>query len=481
MMSRLPLRVSLVLVITVLGGLGLLVSGGVVTGTMNRFMVSRIDDQLTLATGSWAHTTALGEPASPDDMGSYDSRVGPTRPPSEFVVVIAVGGEFYSVNGSMASLNSIHDSGPELAGLDEPTRPVTVPARAGSADDADWRAASVRNGDGSVTIVALPLASEEHTIRQLIILQMLIGSIVLVSLVVASLYLVRRALRPLHEVEYTAQRIAQGQLDQRVPAWSPRTEVGRLAVALNRMLAQIQGSFIAVGASERQARQAESAMRRFIGDASHELRTPLTSVRGYAELYTSGATDDANMVVGRIADEAGRMSLLVEDLMALVRMDEGRPLRREKVDMLELCLHVVESARAGFPGHRISVRNNAEGVPVVTGDPDRLHQVVGNLVTNAVRHGGPGTTVTVTLSTGDGQVFVEVADDGRGIAPEDLPHLFERFYRADVSRSRASGGSGLGLSIVKGLVEAHGGDVSVTSTVGEGTTFVVRLPGRSGD
>ena len=118
-------------------------------------------------------------------------------------------------------------------------------------------------------------------------------------------------------------RIARGHLDQRVPNWSPRTEVGRLSVALNRMLAQIQGAFIAVNESEKQAREAESSMRRFIGDASHELRTPLTSVRGYADLYRSGATDDPDMVMDRIADEAGRMSLLVEDLLTLVRMDEG--------------------------------------------------------------------------------------------------------------------------------------------------------------
>jgi HAMP domain-containing protein len=191
---------------------------------------------------------------------------------------------------------------------------------------------------------------------------------VLFLLVIASFYLVRRALQPLNQVEQTAGRIAEGQLDRRVPDWSPTTEVGRLSVALNRMLEQIQGAFIKVNQSEQQAREAEqqarsaeSSMRRFIGDASHELRTPLTSVRGYADLYKSGATEDADMVIDRISSEAGRMSLLVEDLLTLVRMDEGRPMRSDLVDLLELCIAAVDNARAGFPGRSISVQNESRG------------------------------------------------------------------------------------------------------------------------
>jgi two-component system OmpR family sensor kinase len=282
-------------------------------------------------------------------------------------------------------------------------------------------------------------------------------------------------------VERTAGRIAKGQLDERVPEWSPNTEVGRLSGALNRMLAQIQGAFIATNRSEKQAREAEASMRRFIGDASHELRTPLTSVRGYADLYKSGATEDADMVIDRISSEAGRMSLLVEDLLTLVRMDEGRPMRREPVDLLDLGFAAVENARAGFPGRAVSLVNETRSIPVTIGDSDRLHQVIGNLMTNALRHGGEGASVILKLTQSDpgvqpATVGVDVIDDGAGIPAEDVPHLFERFYRADVSRSRASGGSGLGLSIVKSLVEAHGGTINVESELGEGTTFHVSLP-----
>ncbi len=492
-LSHFPLRVSLVAVITVLAGIGLLGSGVVVTSTLKSFMIQRVDEQLHSATEGWAH---MSNPSSSngnggnsngvnpqrdngnntDPFGSYDPDNGVTRPPSDFFVMV--------VDGEVAfrPFNSVNESMPEVRGLETPTAPITVPARIGSASSANWRASSVENKDGSVTIVALPLEDEEHTISRLVYLQFVIGLLILLALVTASLYLVRRALRPLNEVENTASLISQGQLDQRVPLWAPDTEVGRLSQALNRMLTQIQGAFITVGASEQQARRSEDTMRRFIGDASHELRTPLTSVRGYAELYTSGATNDANMVIERISAEAGRMSLLVEDLLALVRMDEGRPLQKDRVDVLELCLSCADNARAGFPGREVTVRNHSGDVPVVIGDASRLHQVITNLVTNALRHAGDNAKVQIALRVEDNeekkerQVIIDVSDDGAGIPAEALPHLFERFYRTDVSRSRASGGSGLGLSIVKGLVESHRGSIDVSSTVGEGSCFTVTLP-----
>ena len=330
--------------------------------------------------------------------------------------------------------------------------------------------------------------------------------LVTVSLLILAVLIERRcswcvAVAAAAQVEQTAGRIARHLTSvSRTGRRAPRS-VG--SVALNRMLAQIQGAFIAVNESEKQAREAESSMRRFIGDASHELRTPLTSVRGYADLYRSGATDDPDMVMDRIADEAGRMSLLVEDLLTLVRMDEGRPMREDPVDLLELSLAAAENARAGFPGRVVRVHNDTRSVPVTMGDSARLHQVVGNLVTNALRHAGDDATVDIRLSrvsgagTGDGgpegagsdgtgsdgagggagadMIALDVSDDGDGISPEDVPHLFERFYRADVSRSRASGGSGLGLSIVQRLIERHHGTI-VESELGKGTTFHILLP-----
>lgn len=466
-LSHFPLRISLVIVMTTLAALGLAVSGSVVTGMMQQFLTNRVDEQLA-DSAEWAR--------GPADMLSLldDGDATPLRPPSQFYVDVLGPGGSLPVTTNWSST-------PDLSGITEETPPVTVPAEPGSVSTTPWRAFAVMNQSGTLTIVAKPMEGEYHIMKQLLVVLVSIGLIVLVLLVAGSLYLIRRALQPLYLVERTAGRIAKGQLDERVPEWSPNTEVGRLSSALNRMLAQIQGAFIATNRSERQAREAESAMRRFIGDASHELRTPLTSVRGYADLYKSGATQDADMVIDRISSEAGRMSLLVEDLLTLVRMDEGRPLRKDPVDLLDLGIAAVDNARAGFPGREVSLVNETRSIPVTIGDADRLHQVIGNLVTNALRHGGEDATVTLTLTQSapgvePATVGVDVIDDGAGIPPDDVPHLFERFYRADVSRSRASGGSGLGLSIVKSLVEAHGGTITVESVLGEGTTFHVRLP-----
>ncbi|MGJ4087695.1 sensor histidine kinase [Corynebacterium jeikeium] len=494
-LSHYPLRVSLVVVIAVLVAMGLSVSGVSVTTTLQRFLIQRVDEQLDEATNGWAHRSGLvdgtqndgdnsgsgGLSGSSDTLGLSSLDVlgkqqppnpvtGVTRPPSDFYVLVV------DEQISYEYFNSPMTARPEIRGLGKPTLPVTVGSREGSGANISWRATSFRNDDGTITIVALPLEEEEHIISRLVLLQVIIGLTVVGLVILASMYLVRRALRPLNEVELTASKISNGDLGQRVPNWRPNTEVGRLSLALNKMLAQIQSAFVAIGASERQARRSEASMRRFIGDASHELRTPLTSVRGYAELYQSGATDDAPMVIDRISEEASRMSLLVEDLLALVRMDEGRPLAKKRVDMLELVLESAESARAGFPNRTVQVVNETGEVPIVVGDVNRLHQVFSNLLTNALRHAGEDAEVTLRLDKTDDRVIVDVEDNGQGIPAKDLPHLFERFYRPDVSRSRMSGGSGLGLSIVKGLVEAHGGSITVHSVEGEGTRFRIELP-----
>lgn len=477
-LSKFPLRVSLVVVIGLVTAMGLSGFSAVVTSTLQRVLVQQVDAQLNSATQSWAHQTTSSTGSQRDSAQDLQHSVpgnnGVARPPSEFYVRV-VDGEY-----SVESFNSVLDSLPDVSSLTQPSPPRTVSARAGSASLSQWRAASVRNTDGTVTIVALSLEDEEHTIARLVFFQVVVGIVVLGVVMAVSMYLVRRALKPLNEVEVTASLISRGELGQRVPEGNPKTEVGRLSDALNRMLQQIQGAFIHVAASERQARNSEAAMLRFIGDASHELRTPLTSVRGYAELYTSGATQDAGMVIGKISEEAGRMSLLVEDLLALVRMDGGRPMRRDKVDMLEVVLETAESTRAAFPGRTVKVSNRAGCVPVVIGDSPRLHQVMANLLTNSMRHAGEEATTEVILAVDQkaapNSIIIEINDNGRGIPDKDLPHLFDRFYRPDVSRSRQSGGSGLGLSIVKGLVEKHGGSITVRSQLGQGTSFRILLP-----
>ena len=280
--------------------------------------------------------------------------------------------------------------------------------------------------------------------------------------------MVRRAFRPLREVETTAVAIAGGDLSRRLPEWPRTTEVGQLADSLNTMLTRLQESIDS-------ARRKEEQMRRFVGDASHELRTPLTGVRGFAELYRSGATRDADMVLDRIEQEAGRMGVLVEDLLALTRAEEA-PMDPVPVDMRPVCLDVVTTMRVAHPERVIRVVDTTTADPVVAGDRQRLHRIIGNLVGNALIHAGPDARVTVGLATGEGTVLITVADDGCGMTEEDSRQIFGRFYRADASRSRASGGSGLGLAIVKSLTESHGGTVSVRSAPGEGSVFTVELP-----
>jgi signal transduction histidine kinase len=229
-------------------------------------------------------------------------------------------------------------------------------------------------------------------------------------------------------------------------------------------------------------------MRRFVADASHELRTPLTSIRGFAELYRQGAVgtpEETRRLMQRIEAEGARMGLLVEDLLMLARLDQQRPLSITPVDLAELAGDAVHDARAVQPDRPIALHldDSLTDVPVVLGDEGRLRQVVGNLVTNALTHTPPDTRVTVTLAEEaehPDMVVLRVADRGPGLAPEDAARVFERFYRADASRTREEGGgTGLGLAIVASLVAAHGGSVDVVTGHGEGATFVVRLP-RSG-
>jgi two-component system OmpR family sensor kinase len=332
---------------------------------------------------------------------------------------------------------------------------------------------------GGAVVVAAPLGDVQNTVQRLAALQLVIGVVVLLAFAALGYAVVRRSLRPLVEVESTAEAIAAGDLTRRVPESDPRTEVGSLAGSLNAMLGQIEGAFGAQRASEANARQSEERMRRFIADASHELRTPLTSIRGFAELYRQGAVSDPaelDRVMRRVEDEAARMGLLVEDLLLLARLDQQRPLQREPVDLLDLARDAVHDASAVDPGRPVSLEVMSGEPPVVTGDDARLRQVFGNLVTNALTHTPAGTPVVVRVGTYGAEAVVEVVDRGPGLSAEQAARAFERFYRADASRTRAHGGSGLGLSIVAALVAAHGGRVDLDTAPGEGATFRVRLP-----
>ncbi len=351
-------------------------------------------------------------------------------------------------------------------------------------------AASDKDGDGTVLVTGLPLKDASSTVSSLSLAIVIVSLAGLLGAAILGTVIVRFALRPLRRVADTATRVSQLRLDrgevalsERVPDadTDTRTEVGQVGTALNSLLGHV-----ATALSARQA--SEMRVRQFVADASHELRTPLASIRGYAEL-TRRTGDvlppDISYAMDRVESEATRMTGLVEDLLLLARLDAGRPVEKEPVDLTALVIDAVSDAHAAGPDHPVRLVLPDDPVEMV-GDPARLHQVFTNLLTNARTHTAPGTQIEVTLRSGvpsapssngarHPEAVVEVADSGPGIAPELLPHIFERFARADTSRSRKAGSTGLGLAIVSAVVTAHGGRVAVDTRPGR-TVFSVHLP-----
>jgi two-component system OmpR family sensor kinase len=357
----------------------------------------------------------------------------------------------------------------------EPTIYFNAPSADKGGPEFRVRASELSNGDQ--LILAIPLSDTYATLHRLLLIELAVsgGAIILAGMI--GWWLVRLGLRPLRDIERTAGAIANGQLDQRVPGDTRPTEVGRLANALNIMLGRIQDAFAVRDTTEAALRQSEGRLRQFVADASHELRTPVAAVSAYAELFERGAESrpqDLARVMRGIRGETARMGHLVEDLLLLARLDESRPIERSEVDLVEVAIEAVAAAKAVGPQWPLKVEAS---LPVlVHGDRGRLRQVFDNLLSNVRAHTPPGTTATIAISqVGDDAVFV-VADDGPGISAEDATRLFERFFRADPSRSRASGGAGLGLSIVAAIVAAHGGTVGAASAAGGGAVFTVRLP-----
>ncbi len=464
-----PLRISLVALTVLLAVVGLLASGVAVTSSMRQDLISRADAGLENAVRTWAEPRGF--------LGDGPGPPGPRRPPSPYYVESIV----YGPGGVSAdNVYNQFDDAPDLDALSgDNAGPQTVPSV--DADGPQWRVIK-RSNDFGRSVVATPMSDIDDTVSRLIWLQIAIGALVVLLIGVLSYVLVRTSLRPLRRVEETAHEIAEGNLTRRVPSAPLNTEVGSLSESLNRMLGQIQHAFATTAESEKQARASEERMRRFIADASHELRTPLTSIKGFAELYSQGGVPDVTDAMRRIDDEAGRMNLLVEDLLMLARLDAARPLDSAPVDLLGLAADAVQSARVAAPEREIRLDVvPGDRPPVVLGDGPRLVQVLRNLIGNAVKHTPPDASITVGVAvddgSGSGEAVLTVADTGQGLTPEDAQHVFERFYRGDSSRHRGSGGgSGLGLSIVAALVAAHGGRVGVDTSPGAGATFWVRLP-----
>ena len=340
-----------------------------------------------------------------------------------------------------------------------------------------WRVVPGELRDQSATFaVAVPLRGVDTTVQRMLDFAILIGLALIASCALLGWYGVRRAFRPLTQIEDTAAAIAAGDLTRRIPEPAAQDEVASLSRSLNAMLAQIEQSFAVREASEER-------MRQFVADASHELRTPLAAVRGYAELYRQGAVTEPEDVTGtmrRIEDESIRMGGLVNDLLLLTRLDRQRPLERGPVDLTVLAADAVQDARALDPTRQVRLIGlSGDLEPTnIEGDEAKLRQVVTNLVGNAVNHTLAGTDIEIAVgSEAPGRARLEVRDHGDGVDPVKARKVFERFYRADPSRGRGhGGGNGLGLAIVAAIVSAHDGQVGVAATPGGGATFVVDLP-----
>jgi two-component system, OmpR family, sensor kinase len=330
---------------------------------------------------------------------------------------------------------------------------------------------------GLIVAVAAPLSGVDAVTTALVRTLVLVGALAMAGLLAVAWVVVRRGLLPLERIARTAADIAKGDLSHRAGVAHDDTEVGRLGTAFDAMLDRIEAGFGEQQAALEAKARSEDRLRRFVADASHELRTPLTSLRGYADLYRAGGLSDQaelDTAMDRIGTESRRMGALVDDLLTLARLDQGRPIRCDQVDLSRIAVHAVADARAAEPGR--SIVGAIDGSLIVAGDDDRLRQVIGNLLANVRVHTPVGSPFEVIARRMDGAAELRVVDHGPGIDDAHGSSVFDRFYRADPGRSRDNGGTGLGLSIAAAVVHAHGGDIWHEPTPGGGATFVVRLP-----
>lgn len=458
-----------------------LVIGTVSVLVLSSYLIDRLDAQLNgVITRSTSYADRLY------GSGPIDARIdgivsNPAQPQGTMGIVISNGTvAFGRVLSSAGSANEVTVDSTAFKDLRVDGSPQSVylgPALH------EYRVAAVQLLNGDVMIMGLPLGDANATVARLTLVIVLVSVAGLLLAVALAELIVRVALRPLDRVAATAVTVSEMPLDRGDVALSIRvpdedtnvqTEVGKVGSALNRMLGHVGSALAARQASEQKVRQ-------FVADASHELRTPLASIRGYSELTRRSPhqlPEDVTHSIGRIESEATRMTSLVEDLLLLARLDEGRDLEREPVDLSMLLVDAVSDAHAAGTDHVWSLDLPGEPV-IVPGDRARLHQVFVNLLANARIHTPPGTEVKVGLvpaEEGQRRVSVTITDNGPGISPDIASTLFERFVRGDSSRTRATGSTGLGLAIVHAVVEAHGGSVTVESEPGSGTTFRVELP-----
>ncbi|MFF0523029.1 sensor histidine kinase [Actinomadura nitritigenes] len=471
---RLPhvrtLRARLTAGLVVLLALSCLAVGVATTTALQRFLVSRIDQQLTVVgvrfAASLEHEHHPDADNRPDSRGQASGTFGARLFEGRVTRAAVVRGQVVeAVPATAADMRA-------LAALPADGRGHDVEL----SSLGDYRVSAHRGDDGDVLVSGLPLRPVEDTVHRLELVELTVFGAVLIAAGIAAAAWVRLTLRPLRRVAATASRVtelplASGEvaMPERVPDTDPRTEVGQVGAALNRMLGHVENALARRHASEER-------LRRFAADASHELRTPVAAIRGHAELALrtrEGVPPDVRHALGRIEAESVRMTDLVDDLLLLARLDAGRPLESEPVDLTRLVLDATSDARAAGPDHRWELVLPEEPV-TITGDARRLHQLLANLLANARTHTPPGTHVTVRLSQPlPPAVVLDVEDDGPGVPAEAREEIFQRFVRADHGRSRAAGGTGLGLAIVQAVASAHGGTARLVGR----STFRITLPG----
>ena len=470
------LRNRLTIGVLVLSAIGFVGAGFGSQALLRNYLISQVDEQLISVVGGVSDRldrAGIESDRDDDDNPAEARTVTPLNrvPTSISVTVLDPFGNLIGGIGGDLNSNEITDYVKgmlpgEVAAYG--SKPFTI-----EAPGSDFRVATtvLPSSLGSV-IVAQSLADFDKTTRQIGSVFLIIGSLVLLFIAIASRQVVKVGMRPLKKIEETAEKIAAGDLSARLENFEPDTEVGRLSTSLNTMLSRIEESFAA-------RTKSEEKLRRFVADASHELRTPLTAIRGFAELYRQGAVpagEKTNELIARIEKESMRMGYLVEDLLMLARMDQSRELEISDVNLSELVQEAVTSAQAAGPDHTITT-SIAAGV-VTKGDADKIYQVVTNLLANARAHTPAGTAITVSVSKEGADALITVADNGPGLSAQDQVRIFERFYRVDASRQRNSkDGSGLGLSIVDAVMRAHGGEVTVASELGKGAAFTLHFKG----
>jgi two-component system OmpR family sensor kinase len=459
------LRARILLVTVVLFAAGLGVANFATYHFVSSFLVGRVDDQLKAATGPAA--ARLTRTGALHGEGEH----GLSLPDGGYAAVVDGRGRLRREARFAVGRGAARPQIPRGLTREELT---TVRAVGGGTE---YRLIAKPLGAAGTVVVALPLTDVRATQHRLLLIGVVVSGLVLLAIGVGAYWLTRRELRPLERMAERSGAIAAGDLSQRVEPDDPRTEVGRLGAALNAMLAEIERSFAEIELAYSERVVAEERLRQFVADASHELRTPVTSIRGYAQLFRRGAREhpaDLANVMRRIEEAGERMGALVDELLLLAQLDQGLRLEHEAVDVSAVVEAAVDAARAADPERPIDV--DAQSPLVVLGSESRLRQVVDNLLTNARLHTPPGTPIHVCLDGEDDGVVLEVADEGPGVPPDEAERIFERFYRTDRARTRSHGGVGLGLAIVRSLIEAHEGTVGYRPRPGGGAVFRVVLP-----